>query len=127
MARILIVDDSLVARISVKSCIPKDQGYELFEAVNGTSALEMFPAVLPDVTFLDLTMPDINGVQVMEKLQQDFPQAVFIVLSADIQKQTREKVMAMGAFAMIKKPPVKEIVQAELAKALLVAEGNHVR
>ena len=126
MAKILIVDDSLVARMSLKSCIPKDQGYELFEAVNGQAALEIFPRIRPDVTFLDLTMPDINGIQVMEALQKDFPQDIFIVLSADIQKQTKEKVMSMGAFAMIKKPPVKVVVQEELAKALVAAEGNHV-
>jgi len=125
MAKILIVDDSMVARMSVKSCIPKDQGHEIFEAVDGKSALEMFRKLLPDVTFLDLTMPDINGIVVLDELKKEFPVSLFIVLSADIQKQTQERVRELGAFAMVKKPPLKEIVQAELAKALAMLEGLH--
>ena len=123
MAKILIVDDSIVARMSVKSCIPKDQGYELAEACDGATALEMFRSIRPDVTFLDLTMPDISGLLVLEELRRDFPLSIFIILSADIQKQTQEKVTTLGAFAMIKKPPVKEIVQVTLANAVAAAEG----
>jgi two-component system chemotaxis response regulator CheY len=121
MAKILIVDDSIVARMSVKGCIPKDQGHELFEAGDGNKAIEMFTSVRPDVTFLDLTMPDKNGLEVLEDLKKDFPDAVIIILSADIQKQTQEKASQLGAFSIVKKPPVKDVVQAELAKALVVA------
>jgi len=121
MARILVVDDSLVARMSIKNCIPKDQGHELLEAADGAKAIELFRSSLPHVTFLDLTMPDINGLEVMAELRIDFPEAVFIILSADIQKQTQERARALGAFSIIKKPPVKEIVQAELTKALSFA------
>lgn len=125
MAKILIVDDSLVARLSVKSCIPKDQGHELFEAGDGIKALELFRSVLPDVTFLDLTMPDKNGLEVLEELKQDFPDAVVLILSADIQKQTQEKVQQLGAFAIVKKPPVKDVVLAELTKALAYTGCRH--
>lgn len=118
MAKILIVDDSIVARMSVKSCIPKDQGHELFEAGDGAKALETFKSILPDVTFLDLTMPDINGLEVLEELKRDYPDSVIIILSADIQKQTQERAHQLGAYTMVKKPPVRDVVQAELAKAL---------
>lgn len=118
MAKILVVDDSIVARMSVKACIPKDQGHELFEAGDGVKALEMFKTIKPDVMFLDLTMPDKNGLEVLEELKRDYPEAVIIILSADIQKQTQEKAHRLGAFAIVKKPPVKEVVQAELLKAL---------
>jgi two-component system, chemotaxis family, chemotaxis protein CheY len=116
MAKILIVDDSIVARMSVKACIPKDQGHELAEAGDGTKALELFRSFNPDVTFLDITMPDKSGLEVLAELRQDFPTAVIIILSADIQKQTQEKANQLGAFSIVKKPPVKDVVQAELAK-----------
>lgn len=125
MAKILIVDDSIVARMCVKSCIPKDQDHQLAEAVDGATALEMFRSMQPDVTFLDITMPDKNGLEVLEELLNDFPSAVIIILSADIQKQTQEKAQQLGAFSIVKKPPVKEVVQAELAKALAVAGVSH--
>lgn len=121
MAKILIVDDSIVARMSVKACIPKDQGHELTEAGDGKTALERFRSFQPDVTFLDITMPDISGLVVLEELRKDYPDAVVIILSADIQKQTQEKAQQLGAFSIVKKPPVKDVVQAELVKALSMA------
>ena len=125
MAKILIVDDSIVARMSVKSCIPKDQNHELAEACDGVSALELFRSMRPDVTFLDITMPDKSGLEVLEELRRDFPSAVVIILSADIQRQTQERAHQLGAFSIVKKPPVKEVVQAELIKALAIAGVNH--
>lgn len=125
MAKILIVDDSIVARMSVKGCIPKDQGHELAEAGDGAKAIEMFHTMKPDVTFLDVTMPDRSGLDVLEELRRDFPAAVIIILSADIQKQTQERAQQLGAFSIVKKPPVKEVVQAELDKALAVAGVSH--
>ena len=122
MARILIVDDSIVARMSVKNCIPKDAGHELFEAGDGEKAIELFRSIRPDVTFLDLTMPEKSGMEVLEELNKDFPGAIIIVLSADIQDETQERAYQLGAFSIVKKPPVKELVQAELARAL----GNGV-
>lgn len=124
MAKILIVDDSVVARMSIKGCIPKDQGHELAEAGDGYKALELFRSFSPDVTFLDLTMPDKNGLEVLEEIRRDFPEAIVIILSADIQKQTQEKVQQLGAFAMVKKPPVKEVVHAELNRALARKGGQ---
>jgi two-component system chemotaxis response regulator CheY len=121
MAKILIVDDSIVARMSLKSCIPKDQGHELFEASDGVKAIEIFISARPDVTFLDLTMPDKSGMEVLEELKRDFPEAVIIILSADIQKQTQERVRQLGAFSIVKKPPVKDAILAELAKAFVIA------
>lgn len=125
MAKILIVDDSIVARMSVKGCIPKDQGHELAEAADGVKAIEMFRSVKPDVTFLDITMPDKSGLEVLEELKGDYPEAVIIILSADIQKQTQERAYQLGAFSIVKKPPVKEVVQEELVKALALAGVAH--
>lgn len=125
MAKILIIDDSIVARMSVKSCIPKDLGHELAEAGDGSKALEIFRSMRPDVTFLDLTMPDRHGLEILEELHRDFPESIIIILSADTQKQTREKAEQLGAFSMLKKPPVKEVIQSELARALAIVEGHH--
>jgi len=125
MAKILIVDDSVVARMSVKGCIPKDLGHELAEAGDGSKALEIFRSMRPDVTFLDLTMPDRHGLEILEELRRDFPEAIIIILSADTQKQTQEKAEQLGAFSMLKKPPVKEVIQSELARALAIVEEHH--
>lgn len=125
MAKIMIVDDSIVARMSVKACIPKDQDHILAEAGDGFKALELFKSFNPDVTFLDITMPDKSGLEVLEELRKDYPAAIVIILSADIQKQTQEKARQFGAFSIVKKPPIKEVVQAELVKALAIMGVKH--
>jgi len=125
MAKILVIDDSIVARMSVKGCIPKDCGHEISEAADGATAVSAFKTLRPDITFLDLTMPDRHGLDILEELRQDFPEAIVIILSADTQKQTQEKAAQLGAFSMIKKPPVKGIIQSEIARAMAALEEAH--
>jgi two-component system, chemotaxis family, chemotaxis protein CheY len=118
MARIMIIDDSLVARMSLKACIPKDAGYELKEGNDGSVAIELYQSFKPDVTFMDLTMPGVDGMAALAEIRRLDPIAKVIILTADIQTRTIERVMELGAFGLLKKPPVKEAVQIELDKAL---------
>jgi two-component system chemotaxis response regulator CheY len=108
--KILIVDDSGVARKILKSCLPKDRGFELSEAVDGSEAIKKYQEFSPDVTFMDLTMPVMDGLQALEKIMELDSKALIVVSSADIQKRTVDRVMELGAFMMIKKPPSKEII-----------------
>ncbi|HJV64888.1 MAG TPA: response regulator [Geomonas sp.] len=125
MAKILVVDDSLVARMCHVSCIPENEGHEVVEASDGPSALETFRCLHPDVTFLDLTMPGMSGIEVLAAIKSEFPDAVVIICTADIQKQTMEKVAQLGAFAVLSKPCGREVLQAELRRALEKAEKSH--
>ena len=118
MARIMIIDDSLVARMSLKACIPKDAGHDIKEGNDGSVAIELYPTFKPDVTFMDLTMPGVDGMAALEAIRKQDPTARVIILTADIQTRTIERVMELGAFGLLKKPPVKDAVQAELNKAL---------
>jgi len=118
MSKIMIIDDSLVARMSLKSCIPKDSGHEIKEGNDGSVAIELYQSFRPDVTFMDLTMPGIDGITALEKIRQIDPTALIIILTADIQRRTFERVTELGAFGILKKPPVREAVIAELDKAL---------
>src|SRR6266496_2626581 len=108
--KILIVDDSPISRKMLKSCIPKDQGYEFFEAGDGLAGLEVFKEICPHITFMDLTMPVMDGVQALEEIKKLDKDAVVIVCTADIQVKSIEKVMGLGALLVVKKPPTKESV-----------------
>lgn len=118
MAKIMVVDDSMVARMCHVSCIPLDEGHQVVEASDGPSAIETFHSFRPDVTFLDLTMPGMSGIEVLTALKSDFPDAVIIICTADIQRQTVERVEGLGAFAVLNKPCAKEVLQHELRRAL---------
>lgn len=118
MAKILVVDDSVVARMCLKRCLPTDAGHEVVEAGGGREALDLFRRVRPDLTFLDLTMEDMHGLEVLEELKKEFPDAAVIILSADQQKKTRERAESLGALSVMPKPPAKEEIQAELDRVL---------
>ena len=114
---ILIVDDSPISRKMLKSCIPKDGGYVFYEAGDGQAGLEMYMKKQPDVTFMDLTMPVMDGVKALEEIIKFDKHALVIVVTADVQAQSIARVMEIGAFLVVKKPPTKENIQEALAKA----------
>ena len=115
--KILIVDDSSVARAIVKKCLPKDRDFELTEASNGQEGVQKFKEVRPDLTFLDLTMPVMDGFDALKAIKEEDNLAVVMVLSSDIQNKTVEKVITLGADMVIPKPPSAESIQEALTKA----------
>ncbi|MBF0553440.1 MAG: response regulator [Nitrospirae bacterium] len=114
--KILIVDDSTSARFFIKGCIPKDKGYEFFEASDGAKGVDAYKNFRPDVTFMDLTMPVMTGFEAIEVIKAFDPHAAIIVLTADIQTKTIERVTALGISTVLKKPPVKATVEEALLK-----------
>jgi two-component system chemotaxis response regulator CheY len=114
--KILIIDDSPVARKILRSCMPPNRAFDFVEAGDGLSGLQQFEATHPDITFIDLTMPIMNGIDAMKRMKTLRPEAIIVVCSADVQPRTIETVMSLGAFTMIRKPPAKEMVADVLAR-----------
>jgi two-component system chemotaxis response regulator CheY len=115
--KILLVDDSPISRRIMKSCIPKECGYEIFEAGDGLAGFEAYKEIRPDVTFMDLTMPVMDGSESTAKIREFNPEAVVIVCTADIQIKSITNVLDLGALMVMKKPPSKETVEDALLKA----------
>ena len=68
MSRILIADDSLLQRRTLSSIVT-DEGHEVQTAKNGREALDLIPSQSPDCLLLDLLMPEVDGIQVLETLR----------------------------------------------------------
>lgn len=115
--KILIVDDSPISIKIIKSCIPSDQGYELFDASNGQLAVEQYKQHQPDLTFMDLTMPVMNGFEALEEILKFDQKALVIILTADVQIKAVAKAHDLGAFTVVKKPPAKESIAAAIKEA----------
>lgn len=115
--KILLIDDSPISRRIMKSCIPKDRSYELFEAGDGLAGFEAYKEIRPDVTFMDLTMPIMDGAESTAKIREFNPEAVVIVCTADVQIKSITNVLNLGALMVMKKPPSKETVEDALLKA----------
>lgn len=115
--KILIVDDSPVSIKIMKSCIPKDQNYELFDAGNGQLGYEKYKEIKPDLTFMDLTMPVMNGFQALEEIIKYDEKALVIIVTADVQVKAIAKAHDLGAFTVVKKPPTKDSIAGALTEA----------
>ena len=101
----LVTDDSKLARLSLikslKSQIPEA---EIFQAENGLVAIEIMKQEKVDIIFLDLTMPELDGYKALPKLLALNDKAKIVVVSADIQKKARERVISLGAQLHVQKP-----------------------
>ena len=115
--KILLVDDSPVSRRILKSCIPIAEQYEFQEASDGAIALETFKRFRPDLTFMDINMPNMNGLECLAEIRKINHQAKVILCSSEINSETQSNLLALGALMGIKKPPTKEIIQEVLMKA----------
>ncbi|HUX39476.1 MAG TPA: response regulator [Rectinemataceae bacterium] len=117
-AKVLVVDDSIVARMSLRATL-KDLGTETTEARSGEEALALVEAGLaPDVVFLDLTMPGLGGIETLRRLVATRSSLPIIVVTADLQEGTREEVRREGGFDIVRKPADPAIVRDALSRAL---------
>ncbi|KKO47119.1 chemotaxis protein [Arsukibacterium ikkense] len=100
----LICDDSLLARNQMKKSLPASFDAEIVTATNGMEALAVLRNQEIGVVFLDLTMPELDGVGVLEAIKAEKMDVFVIVVSADIQPEMQKRVMDLGALAFIQKP-----------------------
>ena len=101
---LLVVDDSSLSRKMVIKSLPSDWQVEISQASNGQEAIEACRAGKGHVMLLDLTMPVMDGFQVLEAVRAEGLKCCIIVISADIQPKAQERVKELGALAFIKKP-----------------------
>ena len=113
--RILIIDDSRISRTIIKKCIGNDAGYEFCEAENGLEGLEKYRSFSPDIMFLDMTMPVMDGRTFLKEIKKEDMNAKIIVCTADIQQKSLEEIFQLGVESIVKKPPTKETVQVAIA------------
>jgi two-component system chemotaxis response regulator CheY len=107
MATIMIVDDSNYTRRTHRRIL-ESAGHTVHEASTGMAAIEGFFVHRPDLVLLDLTMEDMGGIEVLEKLRHLQADARVIVVSADVQRSTSELVAVSGALRFLGKPVTAE-------------------
>jgi len=101
----LVVDDSKLARLSlVKSLKTYVENAEIFQASNGQEAVEIMQKEKASIVFLDLTMPIMDGYETLPKLLEIDTKVKVVVVSADVQKKAKERVINLGAKLHIQKP-----------------------
>ena len=118
---VLIVDDSPVFRRGMARAVRLHNGLELIgEAEGGEAALEAIERLRPDVVLLDLRMPDIDGLEVLERLGDldPPPPCKVLIVSASLDEQVEQAAGAAGAAGCVS----KDLARADIcATALRVA------
>ena len=112
--RVLIVDDSRTARMMWRRARPPALTTDVCEAGGGSEALSRVATDRIDLMFLDLTMPDVDGYQVLRTLKEEGRTPPTIVVSADVQPLAQQRVRDLGAMAFVK----KSLSQSDLASVL---------
>lgn len=113
MARVLVVDDSDDAAMTM-ALLLKHCGHEAAVIESGEAALQKAPAFRPDAMFIDLSMPDIDGLTVARRLRQtaEFADLLLVAVSGYVDPETRAQAMAAGFDEFLAKPYTLEVLQA---------------
>ncbi len=115
MAKVLIVDDAAFMRQLLKKILLQE-GYECAEAGTGLEAIAAYPNVRPDVVTMDITMPDMDGIETLRALKKNHPEAKVIMCSAMGQESLVLDAIKAGAADFIVKPFKPDRVLAALGK-----------
>lgn len=116
--KLLIVDDSNMSRKALIVALPAElrESCECLEATNGEEAVQLYKKEHPDIVFLDLTMPVMNGYDALRLIMQYDSQAKVIVVSSDSQAGAVKLVSVFGAKAHITKPVSTAVLELALKK-----------
>ena len=118
MAKILIVDDAQFMRTMLSKLI-EEEGHEVAgEAVNGIDAVQKYQELSPDMVTMDITMPEMDGIEAMKEIKKVDPGANIIVCSAMGQKPMVVEALEAGAKDFIVKPIKPKKVKEALANIL---------
>jgi two-component system chemotaxis response regulator CheY len=117
-SRVMIVDDAVFMRNTLKE-IFQGAGYEIVaEAANGVEAVEKYKELHPDLISMDIVMPFKNGIDATREIRKADPQAVVIICSALGQESLVTEAIEAGATDFIVKPFKPENVLQVVQKAL---------
>jgi two-component system chemotaxis response regulator CheY len=114
---VLIVDDMSLERRRVRELVARE-GYAFAEAANGLEALAMIDQQRPDCILTDLTMPEMDGFQLLGILQSRENRIPVMVLTADRQAETRAECQRLGAVTVLHKAWSSRVLGEALQDAL---------
>ncbi len=102
--KLLIVDDSNVMRRRIERCQQIEHLQVVGLAANGVEAIELFRQTDPDVVTMDITMPEMDGIECVEQLVALNPHVLILIISALADKATAVEAMEKGANGFLNKP-----------------------
>jgi two-component system chemotaxis response regulator CheY len=100
---VLVVDDAAFMRMMIRDILAKE-GYTIHEAVNGRDAVEKYEEIHPDIVTMDITMPEMNGLDALREIRRKDPEARVLMVSAMGQQKMIVEALEAGALDFLVKP-----------------------
>jgi len=120
---IVICDDSSFARKAIARALPDGWDVDISFAENGKQAIAKIEEGLGHVLFLDLNMPVMDGYETMKIIRQHDLHTIVIVVSGDVQHETRKRMMDLGALEFIEKP-INNVKLVSILQKFGIYEGD---
>ena len=121
--RCLVADDSLFARKHIAKIVSRIGVNVIGEAVNGREAVEQYFRLRPDLVLLDITMPELDGVEALQKILEGDGNAKVVMVSSIGHREMVNKAISLGARHFITKPYEPDYVTM-IVRSLIDAEGS---
>jgi two-component system chemotaxis response regulator CheY len=120
MKRVLIVDDAAFMRMALKTMLEKNGFQVVGEAENGSAAIKKYKELKPDIVTMDITMPEMDGIEALKGIKAYDSKAKVIMVSAMGQEPMIKEAIVSGANYFIVKPFKEDHVVETLNKILAV-------
>ncbi len=104
MARFMVVDDSLFQRKNLGKIVSLMGGEVVAEASNGKEAIDLYNRAEPDLVLMDLVMPEMEGIEAVEKILEIDQEAKIVVISSIGYDEVVNKALSLGAKHFLTKP-----------------------
>src|SRR5437763_14297336 len=124
--RYLIVDDSVFARKNLARMVESFGGQVAGEAGDGVTAISEYDRVSPDIVLMDITMPQMEGIEAAEKIVREHPNARIVMVSSVGYQENIVAALQRGARHFVQKP-VKPEVLYEVIKYVMKDDGAAAR
>ncbi|MEZ5540317.1 MAG: response regulator [Pseudomonadales bacterium] len=121
--KMLIVDDSTVMQRKIQRSITLEQVTDFLTASNGVEAVEVFKREMPELVTMDLTMPEMDGVECVQHLVALKPDVMILVISSLSDKATTIQAMKNGAKGFLTKPFDDDQINTALEELIEEAQG----
>lgn len=111
--KVLVCDDSAFMRMMIKDILTKTDHDLAGEAENGRKAIEKYRELSPDLVLMDITMPEMDGIEALKEIMRIDPGAKVLLMGPQAQQSMADEAVHMGAKGFIVKPvQEKEVVEA---------------
>ncbi|MBN1906051.1 MAG: sigma-54-dependent Fis family transcriptional regulator, partial [Deltaproteobacteria bacterium] len=118
MARSILIIDDEQSILQTLEGILIDEGFEVHCELSAVTALKKIDEMMPDLVILDIWMPDMNGIDALMRLKQDYPYIQVIMMSGHADVETAVKATRLGAYDFIEKPLSMEELLLAINNAL---------